>query len=135
MGMSKFERELAVYKTSKWIAQGFSKQTIYSMLDKDYGIRSYDSFGAESIEPLSIAVKNKIFSEASKELITDLDREAMREYVVNRFETLANLTEDEKKYKDAADILEKMTKLLGLQVDKTEVKVELPDQYKVEWDK
>lgn len=112
--MTAEERILAVKTVADWLGKGFSKGSLHLLIEKTYDLTSYQS-------------RNKLISEAAKSISDSLDSETLRSYIAERLDNISAKAEEAEKYSDAVKALDSYSKILGLSVDKSEVKIDTPN--------
>lgn len=80
----------------------------------------------------TVQTRNKYLTEARKLIQEELDIDEMRQTFINRLDALSELAESNGKVGEAIKAVTEQAKLLGLYVDKQEIKVDI-DTYKIKF--
>lgn len=109
--MTESERDMMVWDISKLISQGFGRKSLHKIIEERYNLTS-------------VSARNKYISQAAEKISEGLQKDTIKELMVNRLESISEKAEDAGKYTDAIKAIESQGKLLGLFVDKKEVKLD-----------
>lgn len=107
------ERYTMIKTIEEWISKGFSKKNLHNLIEQKFDLKSYGA-------------RNKVINEAYKEIRQDIDVESIRYMAVDRLDNIAELAQAGGDLKTAIKAIESYTKLMGLSVDKSEVKIDVP---------